>query len=215
MNARTCTTATLLLILSVVACSSTNGGSTGSNGVGAGSPDASSPSSEPDGGAVDTTGGMDFVFTNDSGANTTRTAFQVGAVMGSFCMASAGTSKECSFTGSIYTTANGCLATLNVAFVGALSVGASFPLVADAPVPDGSGFVAYSETCGTETKSWHGSGGVIELVAVTPPSGGLTTGTLSFTVTGAAMAPAASGGGTAQGTFQAAGSSKGIGYTGT
>lgn len=189
----------------LLACSSTNGGSGSDAG----------PSQATDAGVLDTTGGMDFTFSGAVGANTTRTVFQVGAIMGSFCMASGngGTSKSCSFTGSIY--ANGCLETLNVAFTGPLAAGTSFPFVADAPVPEGKGYLTYSVSCGSDTKAWRATAGSVKLDSVTPPPQGLTTGKLSFTVTGATMAPAHTGGGTAQGTFDAAGSSKDISYTGT
>jgi len=116
-------------------------------------------------------------------------------------------------TGSVY--ANGCLTTLNVAFTGPLTAGTSFPFVADAPVPEGKSYLTYSEMCGSDTKAWRATAGSMSLDSVTPPAQGLTTGKVSYTVTGATMAPAHMGGGTAAGTFNAAGSSKDITYTGT
>jgi len=195
-----------VLLVPLLACSSTNAGN--------GDSDAG-PAQSADAGLLDTTGGMDFTFSGAVGANTTRTVFQVGAINGSFCMASGNgaASKTCSFTGSVY--ANGCLTTLNVAFTGPLTAGTSFPFVADAPVPEGKSYLTYSEMCGSDTKAWRATAGSMSLDSVTPPAQGLTTGKVSYTVTGATMAPAHMGGGTAAGTFNAAGSSKDITYTGT
>ncbi len=202
MNLRSLRTVALFALF-LGACSNTNGGNDKDAG----------PAQAADGG-VSTNGGMDFTFSGNTGANTMRTQFQVGPVLGSFCMASgSGASKSCSFTANIYF--DSCSSILNVAFVGVPMAGASFPFVADAPVPDGKGYLTYSETCGSVSKTWRATGGTIHLDSVTPPAQGLTTGTMSFTVTGGTMAPAKTGPGTAVGTFNAEGSSKEISYTGT
>jgi hypothetical protein len=174
----------------------------------------SGPGSPADGGGgvdASTDGGFSFVFAN-GGTNIARTDFRVAPVSGSFCM---GTSpKQCSFTGSITDTATGCTGILNAAFVGGLTVGAAFPIVADATTPEGKGDFTYTETCSNGvSKTWKATAGTLTLSAVTPPAQGLVTGTLSFSVTGATMAPAPVGAGNATGTFDASGTASHVGYT--
>jgi hypothetical protein len=193
------------LVAVTAACSSSSTSS--------GTPDAGgTPDSSP-GVDASTDGGFDFTFTN-SGSNVSIDALKVAPVLGSFCQ---GTSpKQCSFTGNVTNQASGCTSILNVAFVGDLTAGTSFPVVSDIPTAPSKGLVSYTETCNAgTTKRWTATGGTITLDSVTPPAQGFATGTLSLTVAGATMAVStdAAGGGTAQGTFSISGKATNVGYT--
>jgi len=189
------------------ACSST----TTTPGVSADAGPGTAADSGGGGSDASTDGGFAFVFAN-GGTNIARTDFRVAPVLGSFCMGT--TTKQCSFTGSVTDAASGCTGILNAAFVGGLGVGAAFPIVPDATTPEGKGDFTYTETCsGGATKTWKATGGTLTLTAVTPPAQGLATGTLSFTVAGATMAPAPVNPGGATGGFTASGSASNVGYT--
>ena len=194
-------------LVAVTAACSSSSTSSGSQPDAGGTPD-SSPGTD-----ASTDGGFDFTFAN-SGSNVGLADFKVAPVMGSFCQ---GTSpKQCSFTGSITTSSTGCTSILNVAFVGDLKAGTSFPVVSDIPTAPGKGLVSYTETCNAgTTKRWTATGGTITLDGVTPPAQGFATGTLSLSVAGATMAVStdAAGGGTAQGTFSISGKATNVGYT--
>ncbi|HSO37128.1 MAG TPA: hypothetical protein VLT33_31600, partial [Labilithrix sp.] len=73
----------------------------------------------------------------------------------------------------------------------------------------------YTEICGSTTKMWKGTGGTITLDAVVPPAQGFATGTATFSVQGATMAPAPNGAGGATGTFSISGKGANVSYTST
>ena len=187
--------------------SGTSGGSSGTSGTSGGS-SGTSGSSGADAGFD---GGFDFTFTG-GGSDIKQTVFQVTPVYGAFCMGQAG-AKVCSFTANVTVASSGCTFILNVAFVGALTEGTPFPIVTDPTTPPGKGTVNYTEICGSTTKMWKGTGGTITLDVVTPPAQGYPTGTLTFSVAGATMAPAPNGAGGATGTFTAAGKGANLSYT--
>ncbi len=176
--------------------SSSGGASSGSSGASGGTsgtptpPGGTSGAVPPAGMDSGVAGGFDFTFTS-GGANTTLTAIKASPVYGAMCMGTA-PNRECSFTG--YVTASGCTGILNAGFVGTPTVGTSFPLVTDPTTPPGDAEVTYTETCGAKTKSWKATGGTLRLDKYTPPAMGFTTGTASFTITGATMQPSSSPG---------------------
>jgi hypothetical protein len=194
--------------------SSTGGSSSSSSSSSGGTSSSSSSSGSPGGKDASTDGGFDLTFTN-TGANTTRTAFKVAPVMGAFCQG-ASPNKACSFTASITDGTTGCTAILNAAFVGDPTDGAAYPIAVDPTTPPGKGEISYTETCnGGATKMWKATAGTLTLGKVIPPSPGLVTGTLSFTIQGATMDVAPAGAGDAQGTFSVAGSASDVTYTST
>lgn len=196
----------------VAGCSSTSGtGSTTQTDSGAApAADSGGGGTADAGGSLD--GGFDFTFTN-SGANITRKDLKAAPVMGSFCMAAGGTDRTCSFTGSVTDSATGCTGILNVAFVGPLVAGGSFPIVADLPTAPGKGEVSYTESCAAGSRRWQASSGTVTLDAVTPPAAGLATGTASFSVKTAFLEVAKASAGDAQGTFAASGKGMNVTFT--
>jgi hypothetical protein len=133
--------------------------------------------------------------------------------MGSFCQG-VSPNRVCSFTGSITDGATGCTAILNAGFVGDPTVGTAFTFVTDPTTPPGKGELSYTETCNSgATKMWKASAGTLTLDKVIPPSPGLVTGTLSFTIQGGTMDVAPAGAGDAKGSFSAAGTATDVTYT--
>jgi collagen type VII alpha len=185
--------------------SGTSGTSGGTSGTSGGTSGTSGTSGGVDAGFD---GGFDFTFTG-GGTDIKQADFKVAPVYGAFCMGT--TPKTCSFTGSV--PATGCVYILNVAFIGPLTVGTSFPVVADSSTPPGKGTVNYTESCGATSKMWKGTGGTITLDVVNPPAAGLATGTMTFSVQAATMAAAPTGAGGATGTFSVSGKGANVAYT--
>ena len=190
--------------------SGTSGSSGGTSGAStSGGTSGGGTSGGPDAGFE---GGFDFTLTG-GGSDLKQTVFQVAPVYGAFCMGAGAGMRTCSFTGNVTVASSGCTFILNVAFVGPLTTRTSFPVVTDPTTPPGKGTVNYTEVCGATTKMWKGTGGTITLDVVTPPAAGLPTGTASFTVQGATMAPAPNGAGGATGSFTISGKGANVSYT--
>jgi len=195
------------LVAALAACSSSTtdpgGGSSGTSGGSSGSS-----------GGVDAgfDGGFDFVLAG-GGTNIQQTDFKVAPVAGSTCQ---GTNpRRCSFTGSVTIASIGCTFILNVAFVGDVTAGASFSIVADPLTPPGKATGNYTEVCGATTKMWKATGGSVTADVIVPPAQGFATGTMTFSVAAASMGPAANGAGGATGTFSITGKGANVSYIST
>lgn len=192
--------------------SGTSGTSGGTSGTSGGTSGTSGGTSGTSGGGVDAgfDGGFDLVFTG-GGTNILQQDFRLAPVSGSTCQGT-NPNRRCGFTGSITIPSTGCFLILNVSFVGEVKAGASYGFVVDPTTPPGKGLVSYTEICGATTKMWKATGGSGIIDVINAPAPGLATGTMSFSVNAATMAPAPTGAGPASGSFTVSGKGTNVSY---
>ena len=153
-------------------------------------------------------GTMRFTLANPVGTTLTNTAIEM-PVTDSSCMGS-GAKSQCSVTGTV--TDPSCERSLNLSFAGQPAQNAVFALLPRAPAPQGTGVVTYTETCGTDRKSWTASSGTLTLSKIKPPKEGFSMGTMSIEVIGARMTPSPDMPGGAMGSIDFAGVASDVRY---